>query len=93
MLELTVSAFVPLIVIVCIITIAVIIAIYSFVTKRKYKQKADAVAAKTKQLAAALDELFKPVKRTSQEEVDHFLADNQEVICKQKGDVFSIGMK
>ena len=68
----------------CAIVIAVAIAIYSFVSKGKYKQKVDAVAAKTKQLAAALDELFKPVKRTTQEDVDHFLADNQEAINDAK---------
>lgn len=68
----------------CAIVIAVAIAIYSFVSKGKYKQKVDAVAAKTKQLAAALDELFKPVKRTSQEDVNHFLADNQEAINDAK---------
>lgn len=84
MLELSVSVFTPLIVIVCIITIAVIIAIYSFISKRKYKQKVDAVAAKTRQLSAALDELFKPVKRTTREDVDHFLADNHDAINAAK---------
>lgn len=84
MLELTASTSALLIVIGCIIIIAVIIACLNFASKRKYKQKVDAIATKTKQLAAALDELYKPVKRTMQEEVDKFLADNQEVINNAK---------
>lgn len=64
----------------CAIVIAAVIAIYSFVSKGKFKQKVDAVAAKTRQLSAALDELFKPVKRTTREDVDHFLADNHDAI-------------
>ena len=84
MLVLTASTFAPLIVICCIIIIALIIACLNFASKRKYKQKVDAAAAKIKQLATALDELFKPVKRTSQEDVDHFLADNQEAINDAK---------
>ena len=63
------SFSISLIVIGCIIIIAVIIARLNFVSKRKYEQKVDAVAAKTKQLAAALDDLFKPVKRNSKDAV------------------------
>ncbi|MCR4681091.1 MAG: UvrD-helicase domain-containing protein [Bacteroidales bacterium] len=66
------------------IIIAAIIAIYCFVSKRKFKQKVDAVATKTRLLSAALDELFKPVKRTTQEDVDHFLADNHDAINAAK---------
>ena len=68
----------------CAIVIAAVIAIYSFVSKGKFKQKVDAVAAKTRQLSAALDELFKPVKRTTREDVDHFLADNHDAINAAK---------
>lgn len=68
----------------CAIVIAAVIAIYSFVSKGKFKQKVDAVAAKTRQMSAALDELFKPVKRTTQEEIDHFLADNHDAINAAK---------
>jgi hypothetical protein len=50
MLEQIVSATAPLIVIGCIIIIALIIACTNFASKRKYKQKVDAVAAETKQL-------------------------------------------
>ena len=67
MLVLSASVSAPLIVIGCIIIIAVIIACLNFVLKRKYKHKVDAVASKTKQLVAALDDLFKPVKRNSKE--------------------------
>ena len=42
-----------LIVIGCVFAIAVVIAFYSFVSKGKFKQKVDAVAAKTRQLSAA----------------------------------------
>lgn len=84
MIILTASAFAPLIVIGCIIIIALIIACLSFASKRKFKQKVDAVAAKTRQLSAALDELFKPVKRTTREDVDHFLADNHDAINAAK---------
>ena len=68
----------------CAIVVAAVIAIYSFVSKGKFKQKLDAVAAKTRQLSAALDELFKPVKRTTREDVDHFLADNHDAINAAK---------
>ncbi len=68
----------------CAIVVAAVIAIYSFVSKGKFKQKVDAVAAKTRQLSAALDELFKPVKRTTREDVDHFLADNHDAINAAK---------
>jgi len=84
MLELTASAPIPLLIIGCIIIIAVTIAIYNDVSKGKFKQKVDAVAAKTKQLSDALDELFKPVKRATREEVDHFLADNHDAINAAK---------
>ena len=73
-----------IIAITCIIIIVLIILIFSYVSKREFKQKVDAVAAKTKQMAAVLDELFRPVKRTSQDEVDHFLASNQEAINDAK---------
>ncbi len=63
------SFSISLIVIGCIIIIAVIIACLNFASKRKYKQKVDAVATKTKQLAATLDELFMPVKNNSKEAV------------------------
>ena len=68
----------------CAIVVAAVIAIYSFISKGKFKQKVDAVAAKTRQLSAALDELFKPVKRTTREDVDHFLADNHDAINAAK---------
>lgn len=84
MLVLTASATAPLLIIGCIITFALIIVIYCFVSKGKFKQKVDAVASKTKQLSDALDELFKPVKRTTQEEIDHFLADNHDAINDAK---------
>ena len=84
MLLLSSSATAPLLIIGCIITIAVIIAIYSFISKGKFKQKVYAVAAKTRQLSAALDELFKPVKRTTREDVDNFLADNHDAINAAK---------
>ncbi|MCR5037371.1 MAG: UvrD-helicase domain-containing protein [Bacteroidales bacterium] len=74
----------PLIVISCIIITAVIIAYHNFASKRKYKQQVDTIASKTKQLAAALDELFKPVERTTQEDVDRFLADNHVAINDAK---------
>ena len=74
----------PLIFIACIIVAVVIVACFNAASKRKFKQKVDAVAAKTKQLAAALDELFKPVKRATQEDVAHFLATNQEAINDAK---------
>lgn len=48
MLEQIVSATAPLIVIGCIIIIALIIACTNFASKRKYEQKVDVVAAKTK---------------------------------------------
>lgn len=54
MLEQIVSATAPLIVIGCIIIIALIIACTNFASKRKYKQKVDAVAAETKQLKQML---------------------------------------
>lgn len=79
-----ISASAPLVIIACIIVAVVIIACFNAASKRKYKQKVDAVAAKTKQLSAALDELFKPMKRTTQEDVDHFLADNQDAIYAAK---------
>ncbi len=84
MFVLSASASVSLIVISCIIITIVIIASLNYASKRKFKQTVDTVAVKTKQLAAALDELFKPVKRTKQEEVDRFLADNQEAINEAK---------
>lgn len=84
MLELTASFTAPLIVIGCIIIIALIIACFNAASKRKYKQKVDAVAAKIRQMSAALDELFKPVKRTTREDVDHFLADNHDAINAAK---------
>lgn len=84
MIVLTVSAPAPLIVIGCIVIIAVIITCLNLASKRKYKQKVDAVAAKTKQLADTLDELFKPVKRTAQEDVDRFLAANKETVDAAK---------
>lgn len=74
-----------LIVIVCIIIIILaVFACFNAASKRKFKQKVDAVAAKTKQLSAVLDELFKPVKRTTQEEIDHFLADSHDAINAAK---------
>ena len=69
MLELAASASTPIIVIGCIIIITVIISCLIFAAKRKCKQKVNSVATKTKQMAAALDELFKPVKRNSKEAV------------------------
>lgn len=83
MLILFASSSAPFILIACIITFVVIACLY-FTAKRKFKQKVDAVAAKTKQLSAVLDELFKPVKRTTQEEIDHFLADSHDAINAAK---------
>lgn len=84
MLILFASSSAPLILIACIIIAVVIIACFNAASKRKYKQKVDAVAVKTKQLSAALDELIKPVKRTTREDVDHFLADNHDAINAAK---------
>ena len=84
MLILFASSSAPLILIACIIIAVVIIACFNAASKRKYKQKVDAVAAQTKQMSAALDELFKPVKRTTREDVDHFLADNHDAINAAK---------
>lgn len=83
MLESLVSSAASLIAIACIITFVVIACLY-FTAKRKFKQKVDAVAAKTRQLSAALDELFKPVKRITREDVDRFLADNHDAINAAK---------
>lgn len=58
-----------LIIVGCAIVSFVIIACLNFAAKRKCKQKVNSVATKTKQMAAALDELFKPVKRNSKEAV------------------------
>ncbi|MBP5400947.1 MAG: hypothetical protein J6Y35_04885 [Bacteroidales bacterium] len=54
MLEQIISATDPLIIIGCIIIIALIIACLNVASKRKYKQKVDAVAAETKQLKQML---------------------------------------
>lgn len=66
------------------VIILVVIAVYCIVSKRKYKQKVNDVAAKTQQLATVLDKLFKPEKRVTQEDVDRFLADNQDAINEVK---------
>ena len=73
-----------LIVIVCIIIILAVFACFNAASKRKFKQKVYAVAAKTRQLSAALDEMFMPVKRATREDVDHFLADNHDAINAAK---------
>ena len=83
MTEIEVSATSLLVAIACVIAL-VAIACFYFASKRKYKQKVDAVAANTKQRTAALDELFKPVKRTTREDVDHFLVDNHDAINAAK---------
>ena len=84
MLILFASSFAPLIIIACIFVAVVIVACFNAAFKRKYQQKVDAIAAKTKQLSTALDELFKPVKRVAREEIDHFLADNHDAINAAK---------
>ena len=82
-LLLSASSSSPLIFIACVITL-VVIACFYYAAKRKFKQKVDAIAAKTRLLSTALDELFKPVKRTTREEIDHFLADNRDAINAAK---------
>lgn len=68
----------------CAIVIALATTIYNFISKKKYKQRVDSISTKTKHLSAALDELFKPVKRASHEDVNRFLSDNQEAINEAK---------
>jgi hypothetical protein len=67
----------------CVITL-VVIACFYFAAKRKYKLKVDAVALQTKRLSGILDELFRPDRRASVEDVDRFLADNQDGINAAK---------
>jgi len=73
-----------LIILVCIFIITVIIVCFNNVSKRRYKQKVDAIATQTIQLNATLDELLKPEKRIKQEDIDHFLTDNQDAINAAK---------
>ena len=79
MLVLTTVFLVPLIAIACVIAL-VVIACFYFAAKRKYKQKVDAIASQTKRLSDVLDELFRPDRRASEADIDHFLAHNQDVI-------------
>ena len=66
------------------IIIAVVIACLNAASRRKYKQRVDDVAGQTKPLSDALDELFKPIRRASQEDIDHFLYDNRKAINAAK---------
>lgn len=84
MIELMAFTTIPLIILACIIIAVVIIVFFNAVSKRKYKQKVDAVAAKIRPLSAALDELFKPIRRTTQKDIDRFLSDNHEAIYAAK---------
>lgn len=79
MFILSASLTISFIFIACVITF-VIIACFYFVTKRKYKQKVDAIASQTKRLSGILDELFRPDKRVAEADIDQFLADNQVAI-------------
>lgn len=68
----------------CVIIIAVVIACLNAASRRKYKQRVDDVAGQTKPLSDALDELFKPVRRASQNDIDRFLSDNHKAINAAK---------
>lgn len=67
------------ILIACII-ILVVIACNNSASRRKYKQKVDAIASQTKRLSGILDKLFRPDKRVAEADIDQFLADNQDAI-------------
>lgn len=62
----------------------IFIACFYFAAKRKYKQKVDAIALQTKRLTGVLDELFRPDRRASVEDIDRFLVDNQDAINAAK---------
>ena len=79
MIELTVFPITLLVAISSVIILVVIACIY-FATKRKYKQKVDAMASQTKQLLGVLDELFRPDRRVKENDIDSFLTDNQDAI-------------
>ncbi len=64
----------------CVITLVVIACFYFAANKLKV----DAVALQTKRLSGILDELFRPDRRASVEDVDRFLADNQDGINAAK---------
>ena len=66
------------------IIIAVVIVCLNAASRRKYKQRVDDVAGQTKPLSDALDELFKPDKRTTQNDIDRFLSDNHKAINAAK---------
>lgn len=69
-----------LIVIVFFIIISLIIICYYYASKRKFKQKVEAIALQTSRLSDSLNELFKPIRRVDKEDIDLFLSDNQTAI-------------
>ena len=73
------ASIVSLIAISCVIII-VVIACFYYAAKRKYNKKVDAVASQTKQLSGILDELFRPDRRATVEDINRFLADNKDAI-------------
>lgn len=85
MLIVTSTITTPFIVILCIIfVIIVVIFCHNAFAKQKYKQKVDIIARKSKKLTDELDLLFEPNKKTTQEEIDSLLAENEETIKKIK---------
>lgn len=63
-----------------IVVIIAIVAGYLFVSERNFRQKAEAIADKTKKLLEQLGDLFKPNKRVTQEEIDKLLSENKDTI-------------
>lgn len=84
MIEIQSFATAPLFVLSGIILLITIIASYLMLSERKFKEGLGGIAAKTKKLAEALDELFKPNKRVKREDVDLFLSNHQETIREAK---------
>lgn len=72
----TAAAFV----VIGIIVLIAIVSGYLFVTERNFRQKAEAIADKTKKLLEQLEDLFKPDKRVTQEEIDKLLGEYKDTI-------------
>ena len=83
MLESSLSSIVPLVIIACVIVFLVIACFY-FAAKRKYKQKVDDIFLQIKRLSGILDNLIKPDRRVTTEEIDGFLAENKDAISAAK---------